>query len=133
MARAHREVTDAELAVLQVLWERGPSTIRQIADELYPAGGPSHYATVQKLLERLEGKRCVSRRAAERAHVFRARVDRDALIGHQLRRMADKLCEGSLAPVISHLVRSSSLGDDEIEALRALVERLDRERGKGSP
>ena len=61
MARTPQDVTDAELAVLQVLWEQGPATIRQLTDRLYPEGKTSHYATVQKLLERLQAKGCVSR------------------------------------------------------------------------
>ena len=44
------DVTDAELAVLQALWERGTATIRQLTDALYPGGGPAQYGTVQKLL-----------------------------------------------------------------------------------
>ena len=55
------DVTDAELAVLQTLWEHGPATIRQLADILYPGGKAAQYGTVQKLLERLEGKTCVRR------------------------------------------------------------------------
>ena len=50
------DVTDAELAVLEVLWERGSATRRQLADALYPGGGPAHYTTVQKLIERLQTK-----------------------------------------------------------------------------
>ena len=61
MARTPQDITDAELAVLQVLWEQGPATIRRITELLYPQGGTSHYATVQKLLERLETKACVRR------------------------------------------------------------------------
>ena len=52
-------ITEAELAVLEVVWERDVCTIRQIADVLYPKGGFSAYTTVQKLLERLEKKKFV--------------------------------------------------------------------------
>ena len=48
------DVPDAELAVLKALWDQGEATIREIADRLYPGGETSHYATVQKLLDRLE-------------------------------------------------------------------------------
>ena len=54
MAQHFQDVTDAELAVLQALWELRAATIRQLTDQLYPRGNVSHYATVQKLLERLE-------------------------------------------------------------------------------
>ena len=56
MARTPQDVTDAELAVLQALWEHGPLPIRRITEVLYPEGKTAQYATVQKLLERLETK-----------------------------------------------------------------------------
>jgi predicted transcriptional regulator len=56
VARTPQDVTDAELAILQLLWERGPLTRRQISDVLYPESGAAAYTTVQKLLERLASK-----------------------------------------------------------------------------
>ena len=68
MAVARPDVTDAELAVLEELWRLGSATRRQLADALYPGGGPAHYTTVQKLLERLEAKGHV---AADRSTAVR--------------------------------------------------------------
>jgi len=118
-------VPDAELAVLKVLWTQGPANIRTITDVLYPDGQTSHYATVQKLLERLRERGCVSRRRTGRAHVFRATVERADLIREHLREGADKLCEGSLTPLLTHLVDARRLSSDEIDALRRLIDRLD--------
>jgi predicted transcriptional regulator len=118
-------VPDAELAVLKVLWESGPASIREIADVLYPDGQTSHYATVQKLLERLRERGCVSRRRAGRAHVFRAIVERSDLIRERLRDAAEKLCEGSLTPLLTHLVVGRQLSRQEIDALRRLIDELD--------
>ena len=56
MARTPQDITDAELDVLQVLWKHGPLTIRRITELLYGDCKTSHYATVQKLLDRLESK-----------------------------------------------------------------------------
>jgi BlaI family transcriptional regulator, penicillinase repressor len=131
MARKPRDVTDAELGVLQVLWAEAPSTTRQIMDRLYVDGSPSHYATVQKLLERLEAKGFVTRRARGRINEFEAVVDRDELIGRRLQATADTLCEGSLTPLLTHLVESASLSADELCNLRSLVERLDRSQDDG--
>ena len=61
MAGRPRDVTDAELDVLRALWDDGKATIRVLTDRLYPSGGTSEYATVQKLLERLEAKGHVAR------------------------------------------------------------------------
>ena len=109
MATGRRDVTDAELAVLHLLWERGQATIRELTDELYPGGEASEYATVQKLLERLEAKRCVSRDRGDVPHRFSARVERSDLIDLRLQDLADKLCEGSMVPLLTRLVQGQRL------------------------
>ena len=123
------DVTDAELAVLKLLWDGGEKTIRQLADVLYPGGETAHYATVQKLLERLERKRCVARRPEGRVNVFTARIQRDVLIARRLRDTAERLCGGSLTPLLTQLVSESDLSEQDLKDLRTLVERLDVERG----
>src|SRR5262245_53523263 len=125
MARSPKDVTDKELEVLEVLWGQGPSTIQQIVEEVYPDGGTSKYATVQKLLERLEQAHCVRRQRGARAHVFEAIADRDALIGRELRSVAEKLCGGSVTPLLTHLVRTQRLSARERAELRALIDELD--------
>ncbi|HLJ96660.1 MAG TPA: BlaI/MecI/CopY family transcriptional regulator [Gemmataceae bacterium] len=126
MIRDLQDLPDAELAVLQTLWERGPSTIRQLTDTLYPSGTDAHYATVQKLLERLESKGCVSRDRSAWAHVFQATMDRDELIGRRLQAVAEKLCGGSLTPLLTNLVRSKRLTPKERREIRKLMDELDR-------
>jgi predicted transcriptional regulator len=130
MDQISKDVTDAELAVLQVLWDRGESTIRQLADVLYPGGADTGYATVQKLLERLEDKEHVARDRSGHAHLFRAVTDRDTLVGHRLRAMAEKLCGGLMGPLLTHLVRAETLSKQERQQLRTLIDELDRKKAK---
>jgi len=125
MARTPQDVTDAELAVLQALWDGGPAPIRRLTDALYPQGGVAQYATVQKLLERLEAKGYVRRDRSASVHVFAAAVGRDELIGRRLRSLADKLCGGSLTPLLSHLLQSGPLSAEERRSLRELIDELD--------
>jgi predicted transcriptional regulator len=129
------DATDAELAVMRALWAggasdaaRGPATIRELADQLYPGGKASEYATVQKLLERLEQKGFVRRIATEVPHRFTPLVGVDELIARRLRGVADKLCGGSMTPLLTHLVQASSLKKHEINELRSLIDQLDRSR-----
>ena len=132
MARTPQDVTETELSVLQVLWDLGPATIRQITDLLYPGGGTAHYATVQKLLDRLEEKAFVGRDRRPAAHTFAAVVGRDDLIGRRLRAVAEQLCGGSLTPLLTHLVKGRRLSSRERQDLRDLIEELDQHtKGKG--
>ncbi len=126
MARTPRDITDAELAVLQVLWDAGPSPIRRLAETLYPSGSVAHYATVQKLLERLEAKEYVSRDRSASVHVFSATVTRDELIGRRLRAVAETLCDGSLTPLLSHLVRTTRLTARQRQELHDWLDQLSR-------
>jgi BlaI family transcriptional regulator, penicillinase repressor len=119
------DLPDAELAVLQILWDRGPATIRQLADVLYPQGNEAHYATVQKLLDRLESKGGVSRDRSGWAHVFAAAIGRDEIIGRKLQAVAERLCGGSLTPLVTNLVRSKRLTAKERREIRKLMEELD--------
>ena len=128
MVRPKHDVTDAELAVLKKLWALGPSTIRELTDRLYPGGATAHYATVQKLLERLESKRCVKRRGRGRANEYRATVQVADLIDHTLRGAAARLCDGSLVPLLTHLVNATQQDAEQVEELKRLVQRLDKGR-----
>jgi predicted transcriptional regulator len=130
MARTPRDVTEAELAVLRVLWDDGPRPVRGIADELGARRSPAQVATVLKLLERLEEKGWVARDRSGPVQLFRATADRDDLIGRRLRGIAEELCEGSMTPLLSHLVQSDHLSAADRKALRDLIDRLGEKRKK---
>jgi predicted transcriptional regulator len=130
MARTPQDVTDTELALLHVLWDSGAATIRQLTDILYPGGGAAQYGTVQKLLDRLQVKGCVRRERTPNAHTFMASIAREELIGRRLQDMAEKLCGGSLTPLLTHLVRTKRLSARERQELRDLIEEIDSQ-GKG--
>lgn len=128
MARVSQDVTDTELAVLQVLWERGPSSRRQITDLLYPDGGPAHFTTVQKLLERLEKKGHVQRSSDDGPVTFTATTGREELISRRLLDVADKLCGGSLTPLLMNLVRAKPLTPRELQELQELLHEQSKQR-----
>lgn len=132
MKRTGQDVTDAELAVLQVLWENGPSSVRHLADTLYPGGGVSAYATVQKLLERLELKDCVAQKRDGGVKSYSARVSKEELIGRRLRAVAEQLCDGSLTPLLTHLVRTNPLSTAERQELQTLLSGLTAPKGRKS-
>lgn len=115
-------ITDAELRVLEELWQRGEATIRDLRDVLYPQGGNSKFATVQKLLARLVAKKLVSRRKDEANWVFQALIARDELIGGELRRLADRLSGNSLTPLLTCLVETAELSSRERAHLRKLLD-----------
>jgi predicted transcriptional regulator len=122
MPGKRRHATDAELAVLKVLWAGGSMSARSIAEKLYPGGSASDIATVQKLVSRLEEKDFVKRERKPPAHLFRAAISQESFAGEQLEAMAEKLSDGSLAPFVMHLVNSRGLTKRERDAIRKLLD-----------
>ena len=124
MSQKSRDVTDAELGVLQVLWNQGPRTIREVAAVLDPRNQDAYYATIKKLLERLEIKGFVSRQPRGIAYVYEAVLGRDELVGRRLREVSDSLCDGSVTPLLTQLARHEHLSCKQQAALMALIEEL---------
>ncbi len=122
MANKPLGVTEYELAVQEVLWKCRQATIREITEAIYGETSTTAYATVQKLLERLEKKGCVSRDRSSFAHVFSATIDRSDLIGQGLESLAEKLCGGSVTPLLIHLVETTELTDQQRRMLRKLID-----------
>ena len=133
MSNARPQATDAELAILKLLWEREPLTAKEIREQLYPSGSPSDHATVHKLLQRLEQKKLISRDRSSFAHLFRARVTREALAGNQLEALAEKLTDGSIVPFILHAVGSQKLTVGERNEIRRLLNRRKQKRPEVKP
>ena len=117
-------VTDGELSILQVLWDRGEATSREITAALHDEVTDPKMASVQKLIERLEAKGCVERDRRERAHRFRPLVSRERFLRSRLQSLADRLCDGAVVPLMTTLLRTERLPKEEREELRKLVEDL---------
>jgi BlaI family penicillinase repressor len=132
MGRAAREITDAELSVLNELWQRPSATVQELTEALYGNTPAALLATVRKLLDRLEAEGCVARDRTKWPHHYSAVLRREDLAGKRLQEAADELFDGDLSPLLSHLVRSQRLSSKDREDLRKLLDELDgKSKGKG--
>lgn len=122
MPKKTQMASDAELAILKLLWENEPLTAREIREVLYPKGTPSDNGTVQKLLQRLEKKKLISRDGSSFVHVFRAKVTQSEMAGQQLETLAEKLTAGSLVPFIMHAVDNKKLTAKERKEIRQMLD-----------
>ena len=116
-------LANAELAVMELLWQQPRLTARQIREKLYPGADKAQHGTVQRLLQRLEDKGFVRRDRELAVHLFEAAISREAYAGGQLESLTDKLTGGSLAPLITHLLDERKISPDEIDRLRAILGR----------
>lgn len=119
---SHPPLANAELAVMELLWEQDRMTARQLREQLYPDATKAQHGTVQKLLKRLEDKGYVERDRTLVVHLFSATLDRKTYAGSQLESLADKLTGGSLAPLITHLLEEKRISKAEIKKLRKILD-----------
>jgi predicted transcriptional regulator len=117
-------VSDAELEVLKVLWAREAMTVRDVAAALRKQRRRLAYNTVLTLLSRLRDKGYVAADRRETAHLFRAVVTRDGLLGSSLAALADRVCDGTASPLLVALVKDQRLSQDDIAQLRQLLDSL---------
>src|SRR5919108_5570184 len=98
-----RKPTDAELAILRVLWARGPSTVREVFDAL---GGEGAYTTVLKLLQIMTTKGLVRRDDAERTHVYEAAYSEEQTQKQLVSDLLDRVFDGSAAKLVLHAIQA---------------------------
>ena len=117
-------VSDAELEVLKELWAAGPATVRDVAGALRRRRRRLAYNTVLTLLSRLREKGYVTADRRDTAHLFRAVVTREELLGSSLTALADRICDGTASPLVLALVRGQRFSADEIAHFRKLLDDL---------
>jgi BlaI family transcriptional regulator, penicillinase repressor len=123
-------ISDTELEVLKVLWERPNGTVRDLQAAFRRKRWA--YTTVQTLLNRLEAKGFVESDRSGPAHVYRAAVSREQLLQQRLSDLSERLCEGTASPLLMALVEGVRFTPAEIGRLRQLLDDLEDSSDKPS-
>jgi len=118
--------TDAELAILRVLWQRGPSTVRDVHDDLN-RDGATGYTTILKLLQIMTEKGLVVRDETQRAHIYESRYGEQKTQRQLLSDLADRAFGGSAAKLVMQALSGRKATAEELGAIRELLERLEGE------
>jgi predicted transcriptional regulator len=123
-------LTKLELQIMDALWTRGASSVREI-QEAFPEKGRPAYTTVQTMVYRLEVKKAVRRvKKIGNAHIFEAVVSRNAA----QRRLIDELLGffgGRSQPVVAHLIESGSLTLEDVKEAEQVLRKLHAKNAKG--
>lgn len=112
--------TERELDLMNVLWDRGPSTVSEVREAL---DDDLAYTTVLTVLRVLEEKGHVTHATEGKAHRYRPLVDREAAAGSALRRVRDHLFSGSSELLLTRLVEDQPMSGDELRRLKDLLDR----------
>ena len=116
--------TDGELAILRVLWERGPGTVREIQDGL-SGSREVGYTTVLKLLQIMTEKGLVRRNETERAHVYAARVPREQTEKQLVGDLLDRAFAGSASTLVMRALSSKKASSEELARIRKFLDELE--------
>lgn len=126
----HRNVprpTDAELAILRILWERGPSTVRQVHEQL-ARERVAAYTTALKLLQIMTEKGLVERDERERTHVYKAKLSEDQTQRQLVRDLLDRAFGGSAGKLVMQALATKRASADELREIRKVIDGVKGER-----
>lgn len=120
------ELTELQIDILRVLWERGEASVGDVWEAMHPQRGLAQ-TTIATLLTRLERRGVVSRRAEQRTYVYRAQVSerdvRQSMVGGLTERMFD----GDVTALVNHLLTSHEMAPGDLARLRAMIDAAENE------
>ncbi len=119
--RSLPQPTDAELAILRVLWERGPSTVRQVHERLSRAR-PTGYTTTLKLMQIMAEKRLVVRDKTARAHVYTPAAPEEQTLRQVARDLLERAFGGSAEKLVMHALQAKKVSAEELARIRELLD-----------
>lgn len=120
--------SELELQVLGVLWDRGPSPVRAVLDAM-PDGKERAYTTILSVMQVLEKKGLVAHTQQGQAHVYRAKVRRDEVLGPLMKDLLRNAFGGSPARAVQYLLGGAELRDGELDEIRRMIEEAGRRSG----
>ena len=127
MPRTPPRPTQGELAILQVLWTRGPSTVREVHDALADAR-QTGYTTTLKLMQIMASKGLVSRDGSARPHVYTAKLAPESTRGQIVTELIERVFGGSAAALVMQALSAKPATPDEIKEIQRLLTEFKKRR-----
>jgi len=121
----HR-LADLQLAIMQVLWNKGEATVGDVQKALEP-GRPLAYTTVGTMLAKLEASGHVTHRVEGRVNVYSANLPREMVSRTMISDLAQRLCAGDITQLVCHLLDECDVSREELTALKKLIRQKEQE------
>jgi predicted transcriptional regulator len=122
MRRKTKTLTEQELEIMKVIWQRGEATVRDVVDALSEQRQIA-YTTVMTMMNILEQKGHLKKRQLDRAFIYKPAHEQQQVIGSMVRDFVDRVFNGSAAPLLLHLVDDKKLTEKELTEIREIVRR----------
>lgn len=129
MARPrHQNPTPAELEVLQIIWEHGPCTVREVMNLLSPKR-PRAYTSVMSLMSVMAGKGLLKQKARGKAFVYSEKVSRNKTQSRMLGDLLNRAFDGSASELVAHLLQEAEPSDEELDEIREAIAEFGKKKG----
>ncbi len=125
----HEHPTPGELEVLKILWDRGPSTVREVMEVLNETRQRA-YTSVMSLLGVMTEKGLLTRQPKGRAFLYRAKVGREKTLGQMVGDLLGRAFEGSASALVARLLDQDSPSPEELEEIRKTLQQYRQEQGE---
>lgn len=122
----HPHPTPGELEVLQILWETGPATVREVLDRLEKIDRGRAYTSVMSLMNVMAEKGLLKRTPQGRAFLYSPMMKKDAALGRMVRDLCRRAFEGSASTLVTRLLDETNPTDEELKAIRDAIRNYER-------
>ena len=120
------EPTKSELEILQILWENGPSTVREVNNELLKQKDVN-YTTTLKLMQIMADKAILARDESQMKHIYRVAEDEQKTKEHLLLKFVDSMYKGSASKLVMQLLGNKKASKEDIASIKEILDKLDKE------
>jgi predicted transcriptional regulator len=121
--------TESELEILNILWDKGPSTVREVHEELAKTKDAG-YTTTLKLMQIMHEKKLLRRNTESKTHIYEAAVSQSQTQGQMIQRMIDTVFNGSAGQLIMQALGNHKATDEELEHIKQYLEQMEKSKGK---
>ncbi len=117
--------TESELEILNILWERGPSTVRDV-HEVLEQNKEAGYTTTLKLMQIMHDKKLLKRDTASKSHVYTANVSQEKTQGQIVKRLIDSVFNGSASQLVMQALGNHKTNKKELEEIKKYLEEMEQ-------
>jgi BlaI family transcriptional regulator, penicillinase repressor len=127
MSERH-ELTELQIAILRLLWERGEASVAEIWEALYPERGLAQ-TTIATLVARLQRRGIVVRRSLDRQFVYRATITESDVQHSMVSELTERLFAGDVAALVSHLISARDMSPGDLAKVKRMIESAEKSKG----
>ncbi len=121
--------TDSELEILNILWEKGPSTVREV-HEVLEKNKEAGYTTTLKLMQIMHEKNLLKRDVSNKSHVYTANVSQEKTQGQIVKRMIDNVFNGSASQLVMQALGNHKPNTEELNEIKKYLEEIEKQNRK---